>query len=118
MKISVKASKEIRSFAMRNSKGYSYSAAPIMIEEGKSSPRWSGSSFHYENKSGDLITYPNAYRRAWGKPIYIASTRHIIVGKEWLKKLEIDLIQVKLSRQQGRLVHRELAKFLFNFGDS
>lgn len=118
MNISTKAAKEIRSFAIRNTKGYYYTAAPILIEDGKSSPHWKGNSFHYENKSGERIIYPNVYRRAWGKPIYIASTRHIVVGKEWLKQLEIDLIQVELSRQRGRLVHRELAKFAFYFGES
>lgn len=116
MKISKEAAKEIRSWAIRNTNGYSYSAAPIVIEEGNSSPHWGGASFHYENKSGDWIRHPNAYRRAWGKPIYVASTRHIVVGKLWLKQLEIDLLQVKLSHQAKRLVHRELAEFVFHFG--
>ena len=115
MKITREAEKEIRFWALRNAIGYGYSAAPIMIEDGKSVPRWGGSSFHYENKSGDYIYHPNAYRKALGKPIYIASTRHIIVGKKWVIQLEIDLIQVKMSRQQNRLVHRETAKFSFNF---
>ena len=84
--------------------------------EGKAFPRWAGSSYHFENKSGDRIWHPNAYRRAWGKPIYVASTRHIIVGKEWVKQLEIDLIQVKLARSRKRFVHRALANFIFNFG--
>jgi hypothetical protein len=115
MKTSYKSKKEIRSWAMRNAKGYSYSAAPIVIEDGKSPPRWAGSSYHFENKSGDYIRHPNAYRRVWGKPIYIASTRHIVVGKDWVKQLEIDIIQVRLSRHRNRLVHRELAEFVFNF---
>lgn len=115
MKITDEAKKEIRSYALRNTSGYGYSAAPIMVEDGNSPPRWAGSSFHYENKSGDYIYHPNAYRRAWGKPIYIASTRHIVVGSKWIRQLEIDIIQVKMSRQQNRLVHRELAEFSFNF---
>ena len=114
MKITREAEKEIRFWALRNAIGYGYSAAPIVIKDGKSPPHWAGSSFHYENKSGDRIWHPNAYRRAWGKPIYIASTRHIVVGSKWVRKLEVDIIQVKMSRQQNRLVHRELAEFSFN----
>lgn len=36
------------------------------------------------NKSGDIIHYPSAYRRAWGKPIYHVSTIEIAVGYQWL----------------------------------
>jgi hypothetical protein len=120
MKISRQAVKQIRSFALHHASGYGYSAAAIVLEGGRSPPRWEGISFHFENKSGDLIRHPNAYRRAWGKPIYIASTRHIIVGKDWVKQLEIDLLQVKLTRakKNGRLASRELAKFIFYFGDA
>jgi len=119
MKITSKATKEIRSYAIRFTNGYSYSAAPIVIEDGKTRPHWEGDSSHYENKSGDLIRHPNAYRKAWGKPIYIASTRHIVVGKDWVKQLEIDLLQIKLTRakKNGRLASRELAKFIFYFGE-
>jgi hypothetical protein len=116
VKITTQAAKEIRSYAMRHARGYSYSSADIVIEDGNNPPRWEGHSYHFENKSGDLIRHPSAYRRNWGKPIYIASTRHIVAGKDWLKQLEIDLIQVKLSRQRKRFVGIELAKFIFNFG--
>ena len=107
MNISSTASKEIRSFALR--KGTGCSTAPIIVKEGKFPPRWKGESFYYINKSGDLIRHPNAYRKAWGKPIYVPSSRHIIVGKDWLKQLEIDLIQVKLMHKRNKFVSRELA---------
>jgi hypothetical protein len=113
MNISTEAKKEIRSLALRKERGSS--SAPIVVEDSSAAPYWVGDSFHYENKSGDRIRYPNAYRRAWGKPIYVKSTRRIMVGKEWLKQLEIDLIQVKLSRRRGKLVRRDLAKFVFYF---
>jgi hypothetical protein len=38
------------------------------------------------------------------------------VGKDFVKQLEIDLIQVKLSRKRGKFVAKELAEFIFNFG--
>lgn len=116
MKISREAEKEIRSFAIRHANGYVYTAAPITIEDGKLSPHWEGSSFHYETKGGRHIYHPSAYSKmGWSNMKYIPSTRHIVVGKEWLKKLEIDLIQVKLSRQRGKIVSRDLAKFMFYF---
>jgi hypothetical protein len=114
MKISLNAMKEIRSFALRHFGGYS--AAPIELEDNKLPPYWKGHSFHFENKSGDLIRHPTAYRKAWGKPIYIRSTRRIVVGKDWVKQLEIDLIQLKLSRQRKKFVSKELAEFIFHFG--
>lgn len=57
---------------------------PIIIVDGNAKPNLAGHSWHYENKSGHYITYPNAYRRAWGKPIYIGSTRRVEVGSDWL----------------------------------
>jgi hypothetical protein len=114
MNISRNAQREIRSFAYRQGRGYS--SAPIVMEDGKSPPYWAGNYGYYINKSGDIIRHPDAYRRAWGKPIYMPSTRCIMVGRDWIKQLEIDLIQVKLSRQQRRFVNRELAKFIFHFG--
>lgn len=116
MNISRKAKQEIRSFIVRN--GSKYCSAPIVLQNGNSKPHWAGKSFHYKNKSGNLIKYPNAYRKAWGKPIYVPSTIRIVVGKEWLKQLEIDLVQVKLSRERKTLVHRDLAKFALYFGES
>lgn len=56
---------------------------PIVIIDGDSAPTCKGTGYHYRNKSGDLIRYPNAYQRAWGKPIYYPSTIRIEVGKEW-----------------------------------
>jgi hypothetical protein len=61
------------------------------------------------------VHYPNAYRKAFGKPIYIKSSCRIVVGRSWLKQLEIDLIQVKLSRKRGKFVSQQLAKFIFYF---
>lgn len=56
---------------------------PIHIIEGDIAPRVVGRGFYYTNKSGDLIRYPNAYQKAWGKPIYHKSTIRIEVGKDY-----------------------------------
>lgn len=116
MKISKEATKEIKSFASRKATGYT--SAPIEVIDGNIKPYWAGRSFSWETKTGKPVYYPNAYRRAWGKPIYIPSTRHIVVGKDWLKQLEKDIIQVRLSRERGRFVAKELATFIFHYGNN
>ena len=57
---------------------------PIYIVSGNQPPKLMGRSYYYTNKSGDEIRHPNAYRRAWGKPIYMPSTRRVEVGSDWL----------------------------------
>jgi hypothetical protein len=118
MQISLQAATEIRRFAIQHNKGYSYTAATIEVIEGWETPHFIGNSFRWETKSGKPVYHPNAYRRAWGKPIYIPSTRRIVVGQKWLAQLEKDLLQIKLSRQRGRLVDRSIVDFIFNFEDA
>lgn len=115
MKISKEAKKEIRSWALKYAKGYGYPAAPIVIIKGKSPPQWRGKSYCFKNKTGDIIKYPNAYSKAYGKPIYIPSTRRIIVGIEWVKQLELDVIQLKLYKENGRFINRKMVEFIFYF---
>lgn len=62
----------------------SRSPFPIVPVDGGSAPRVVGTSPHYRNASGDIIRHPSAYRKAWGKPIYHASTKRIEVGRDWL----------------------------------
>ena len=69
---------------MRKYLGLEGKSYPIEIEEGFSPPRREGESHHYINKSGGRVWYPNAYRRAYGKPIYVHSTVRILVGAGWL----------------------------------
>jgi hypothetical protein len=57
---------------------------PVVIVGGDSPPKLCGHKFHYENKSGDIIRHVNAYKKAWGKPIYIHSSLHVEVGADWL----------------------------------
>ena len=68
-------------------------SCPISFKLGNSPPKIVGESYHYENKSGDLIRHPSAYKRAWGKPIYISSSRQIEVGFDWIwNNLTLDKI--------------------------
>jgi hypothetical protein len=75
------------------------SNCPIQIVSGSSPPKLCGRSYYYTNRSGAEIRYPNAYRRAWGKPIYMPSTRRIQVGSEWvlnsLTTTNIKLLKLK-----------------------
>lgn len=59
---------------------------PVVVIYGQSAPRLVGTPWHYENKRGDWIHHPNAYRAAWGKPIYIASEMRTEVGHEWVER--------------------------------
>ena len=73
---------------------------PIKVVIGNNPPTLKGRSWCYQNKSGDVIRYVNAYKRAWGKPIYVHSTRRIEVGSDWLltglshKKIKLQKLAV------------------------
>lgn len=56
---------------------------PVVVVPGNAAPALKGRSYHYTNKSGDIIYHPSAYKRAWGKPIYHHSTLRVEVGKDW-----------------------------------
>ena len=48
-------------------------------------PRSVGESYHYETLSGSRIWHPSAYsKRGWSNMRYVASTRRVIVGSDWL----------------------------------
>ena len=59
-------------------------SCPILLVPGNFPPVIHGEGWHYRNKRGDRIWHPGAYRRAWGKPIYVSSTRRVEVGVGWL----------------------------------
>jgi hypothetical protein len=61
---------------------------PIVEVQGREPPKMAGEPGHFVNLSGERIHYPNAYRRAWGKPNYVASTVRIEVGALWVRALE------------------------------
>lgn len=59
----------------------------VFIKNSKKKPELKGSSYYFTNKSGDIIRYPSAYSRAFGKPIYHNSTLRIEVGENYKFKL-------------------------------
>lgn len=61
-----------------------HSNCPVKIVSGNAKPSLKGRGFHYTNKRGQVIHHPNAYMKAWGKPIYNPSTIRVEVGFDWL----------------------------------
>ena len=47
-------------------------------------PRVAGEGPRWTTRGGEPIRYPGAYRRAYGKPIYVPSERALVVGRNWL----------------------------------
>lgn len=72
-------SKVVRAACSLSGKPY-----PIEFVSGFQAPAVSGKTFYHTNKSGDIIWYPNAYRRRFGRPIYHKSTLQIEVGIGWV----------------------------------
>jgi len=104
--------REVRSYAIRHNQGcYTRSDAPVYLIEGKSAPHWRGHSFRYTTKTGKPVHHPNAYRKAWGKPVYVQSSRRIEVGREWVKQLRIDTIKVAMIRKYRRFSVLNLLAF-------
>ncbi len=60
-----------------------YSNCPVRITEGNQAPTVEGSRSYYTTPAGNLVSYPNAYRRHFGRPIYNPSTIRVVVGAEW-----------------------------------
>mgnify|MGYP001585616616 CR=1 FL=1 len=79
-------SREYRQFSktVRAAAGLPGTPYPIEVVGGYKAPALEGMPFHHVNKSGARVWHPNAYRRAFGRPIYIASTYRVEVGIGWL----------------------------------
>lgn len=69
--------------AARQAAGASKSV-PVVVLAGEAPPCLTGARAHYRTPSGQLVRYPSAYRRAYGRPVYWPSTRRIEVGASWL----------------------------------
>lgn len=89
-------SKTLRSIIRRiaNEAGKSF---PIKVVEGDSAPKSKGSGYFYTTPSGNRVYHPNAYRAAWGKPIYHHSTIRIEVGNEW--PMHMGLLASKITQE-------------------
>lgn len=81
-------------------------ACPIEVVPGRQEPILVGESFHWENKSGDIIRHPNAYARAWGKPIYIGSTLRVVVGDLWIRDMACGFSEFKLVPRSSKVKTR------------
>lgn len=62
-------------------------AVPVVAVEGSARPRLTGSPGGYFTPGGRPVAHPNAYRRAWGKPIYRPSTERVTVGAGYVLRL-------------------------------
>lgn len=58
--------------------------AQITVIAGDAAPVKTGRSYHWTTKTGIPVRYPSAYSRAYGNPIYHASTIGVTVGAEWV----------------------------------
>jgi hypothetical protein len=48
--------------------------SPLMM------PRYVGEPPRYETPAGQIVRHQSAYRRAYGRPVYVASTLRVLVG--------------------------------------
>lgn len=67
-----------------NRRGGTDGTVPVVVVAGKIRPRLVGHGSYYTTPSGAPVHHPNAYRSAWGKPVYHCSTRRVEVGAGWL----------------------------------
>lgn len=115
MQISIEAKKECRRYLKRH--GYrGRNNLSIEVVDGNKSPSVEGNSYHYTTRGGRYIRYPSAYAKVGrSNMVYVNSDQRIVVGKEWIKEVEIDIEQLRLSKIKGGIVHREFAKFNYLF---
>ncbi len=71
--------------AVRNATKYDCpSQTRIVVVDGFSAPTVSGRTGWWTGPNGDLVRFPNAYRRKFGRPQYNHATWLITVGAGWL----------------------------------
>lgn len=64
--------------------GGSTGVVQIEVHDGDDPPVVRGESGHYCTPAGRRVWYPNAYRRSYGKVVYVCSTRSVHVGSDWI----------------------------------
>jgi len=87
VKVSPRHASQYRAWLRAQAGAKSY--APIVVVDGSQTPKRAGRSYYWETPSGAICRHPNAYRRAFGHPIYCASTVRVEVGREWLAAMRI-----------------------------
>lgn len=57
----------------------------IEVVAGDAAPTLAGEGWHWSTKGGRRINFPSAYsRKGYSNMVYVASTRRVVVGSEWL----------------------------------
>lgn len=56
----------------------------VEVVGGTAAPHVEGEGCCYQTPAGKPVYHPSAYRRAFGRPVYCASTRRVVVGMLWL----------------------------------
>lgn len=73
---------------IREAAGADYMPWPIEIVSGDAAPSIAGERWHYRTWAGEKVRNPAAYRKVgWSNCRYVASTRRVHVGAEWLRAL-------------------------------
>jgi hypothetical protein len=60
-----------------------HTTCPVRIVAGALAPEVRGESYHWTTPGGAPVRYPSAYSRAFGRPVYHASTLRVVVGEDW-----------------------------------
>jgi hypothetical protein len=81
----IRAASEYRSYVRAQAEAAG-STCPINVVPGSAAPHTTGSSYYFTTPGGKPVRYPSAYRKAFGRPVYNASTYAIEVGADWLAK--------------------------------
>lgn len=72
---------------IRNKAGASVQNCPIILANNPNlPPTVQGEHGKFVTKTGKIVTYPQAYRRAGGNCYYEHSTYRVEVGMEWIKQ--------------------------------
>jgi hypothetical protein len=56
----------------------------VVVVPGCAPPKLCGEGYHWVTPGGRPVYHPSAYRRAFGRPVYVHSTRRVEVGAMWL----------------------------------
>lgn len=73
---------------IREAAGADYMPWPIEIVAGAAAPAVVGDRWGYSTRSGERVRHPSAYRKVgWSNCRYVASTRRVVVGADWLRAL-------------------------------
>ena len=85
--LSLKCRRAIRQLV---SPGHLHDRTAVAVIPGWSYPHAEGEGYYYQTPGGARVNHPNAYRKAWGKPVYVCSSYRIVIGAECLAALGLE----------------------------